>query len=223
MARKVTTAGPPSTTALMIECSRGHPRAAASAPARRFGGPGSADRCRLPPGSAVGSSWAGGSSLGRLGSIRLGGSGGPGLRGPVPRAGSSAISSRVRPRPSAAEADDLALVHDRDAVGEGVDLVELGGDDDHGVALSRCATIGLWTNSIEPTSRPRVGWLASSTLSAADLAGDDDLLLVAAGQVAGRGLRPTGSACRTRRPGVTAFSWIASRSSEMPEANGGRS
>ncbi len=30
--------------------------------------------------------------------------------------------------------------------------------------LSRWATICLCTNSIEPTSRPRVGWLASSTL-----------------------------------------------------------
>src|SRR5262249_22938686 len=34
-----------------------------------------------------------------------------------------------------AERDDPALVHDRDAVGQGVDLVEFGGDDQHRYAL----------------------------------------------------------------------------------------
>ena len=62
------------------------------------------------------------------------------------------------------------------------------------VPASRLATIWLWMNSIEPTSIPRVGWSAMSRVrGAAELAGDDELLLVAAGQGVGRhraGWRP---------------------------------
>ena len=48
---------------------------------------------------------------------------------------------------------------------------------------SRWATIWRWMNSIEPTSRPRVGWAAMSSLQGrGQLARDDHLLLVAARQ-----------------------------------------
>ena len=55
------------------------------------------------------------------------------------------------------------------------------------VPSSRFSTIRRWMYSIEPTSRPRVGWAASEELDrAAELAGHDHLLLVAARQVARR-------------------------------------
>ena len=51
---------------------------------------------------------------------------------------------------------------------------------------SRSATMRRCRYSIAPTSRPRVGWAAIEHLRVArDLAGDDDLLLVPAGQPAG--------------------------------------
>ena len=37
------------------------------------------------------------------------------------------------------------------------------------VPWSRSRTIRLWTNSMEPTSRPRVGWLAMSSRSGRDI------------------------------------------------------
>ncbi len=49
-----------------------------------------------------------------------------------------------------------------------------------GVPLSRSWTILRCRNSIEPTSTPRVGWLAMNSLSGrGELAGEHDLLLVA--------------------------------------------
>ena len=53
------------------------------------------------------------------------------------------------------------------------------------VPSSRLATIRLWMYSIEPTSRPRVGWRRDQQLERPrELARHDHLLLVAAGQVA---------------------------------------
>ena len=54
---------------------------------------------------------------------------------------------------------------------------------------SRCSTIRLWMYSIDPTSRPRVGWAATTSLTGRrELAGDDDLLLVAARERPGVGV-----------------------------------
>ena len=55
---------------------------------------------------------------------------------------------------------------------------------------SRFAMTWRWMNSMLPTSRPRVGWSRTSDAQlAAELARDDRLLLVAAGQRAGRDVR----------------------------------
>ena len=88
---------------------------------------------------------------------------------------------------------------------------------------SRCSTMRRCTNSIDPTSRPRVGWLASSTLmsrltSRATMTFcwfPPDRVRVG---VATDEVRTSNSATR-----LTAFFWIASRFSAMPEANGLRS
>ena len=81
------------------------------------------------------------------------------------------------------------------------------------VPVSRSSTIRLWMNSIEPTSTPRVGCEAISSFRVADeLAGQHDLLLVAAGQRADRRSRSTGCGCRTPRSGLRRCSSIASRS-----------
>ena len=83
-----------------------------------------------------------------------------------------------------AEAGDPALVHHRDPVGQRVDLVQLGGDDDaRRRPWSRCSTIRLCTNSIEPDVQA-AGRLAGHQHLAvpAELPGQDHLLLVAAGQ-----------------------------------------
>ena len=87
-----------------------------------------------------------------------------------------------------AEAGDPALVHDRDPVGQRVDLVELGGDDDHGDAVVAL----LDDPAVHELDRPDVeaaGRLARDQhlVLAPDLPGQDDLLLVAAGERARRG------------------------------------
>ena len=88
---------------------------------------------------------------------------------------------------------------------------------------SRCWTIRRWTNSMEPTSRPRVGWLAISTLCSrpTSLARMTFCWLppdsVPAG-VAGEPVRTSNSSIR-----AAAFVRIAGRFRLMPEANGGRS
>ena len=80
-------------------------------------------------------------------------------------------------------ADDLALVDDEDAVGERQDLLQLERDEQDALPSSRSSTSRRWTNSIAPTSRPRVGCAAISTRRVAvDLAREHDLLLVAAGE-----------------------------------------
>ena len=51
------------------------------------------------------------------------------------------------------------------------------------VPASRLAIVWRWMNSMLPTSRPRVGWSSDEQAQvAAELARDDDLLLVAARQ-----------------------------------------
>ena len=143
----------------------------------------------------------------------------------LPRRRPSAGRVPAREWSGGQNADDPALVHDGDPVGQRVDLVELGRDDQRPpTPLSRWATIRLCTNSIEPTSRPRVGWLASSTLHvAAHLAGDDHLLLVAAGQRARVVSAPTWSARRTPAPGWSPTRGWRPGSGRCPEAYGGRS
>ena len=91
------------------------------------------------------------------------------------------------------------------------------------VPLSRSAMIRLWMNSIEPTSTPRVGCEAISTLSGAgQLPGDDDLLLVAARQRRRPASPWTGCGCRTPRSAASAFVAIAPRLSAMPLENSSR-
>ena len=91
------------------------------------------------------------------------------------------------------------------------------------VPASRFAIAWRWMNSMLPTSRPRVGWSRMSSFSVAvELAGDDDLLLVAARQRA----RVTSARRRPdvelRRSARSAASSIAPSSRRMPRANGGR-
>ena len=71
----------------------------------------------------------------------------------------------------------------RDPVGELEDLVELGRDEQGRRARVALGDGRRWMNSMLPTSRPRVGWTRSGAVgSALELAGEHELLLVAAGQ-----------------------------------------
>ena len=81
-------------------------------------------------------------------------------------------------------AHDLALVDDEDPVGQRADLLELERDEQDRRGRRRArSTRRRWTNSIAPTSRPRVGCAAiEHARVAGDLARDDALLLVAARQ-----------------------------------------
>ena len=88
---------------------------------------------------------------------------------------------------------------------------------------SRCSTIRRCTNSIDPTSRPRVGWLAIRSLCSrpSSLARMTFCWLPPDSEPAGRaadGVRTSNSAIRS-----SAFFAIAGRCRLMPEANGGRS
>ncbi len=81
---------------------------------------------------------------------------------------------------------DAALVERDDAVGQRVDLVELGRDQQHRPALGLLLQDLRQTNSIAPTSRPRVGCAATKSFGIGlELAGQDQLLLVAARQGSG--------------------------------------
>src|SRR6516225_165071 len=86
-----------------------------------------------------------------------------------------------------AERNDSALVHDGDAVGQGVNLVELGGDDQHRHAL---VPLGdqAFVHELDRADVQAAGRLADDHQLdvAAHLPGDHDLLLVAAGQHPGR-------------------------------------
>src|SRR5499427_9111205 len=94
------------------------------------------------------------------------------------------------------ERDDLALVHDGDAVGQGVDLVELGGDDQHRYTLVPLGDEAL-VHELDRADVQASGRLADDHQLdvPAHLPGDHDLLLVAAGQ------RP-GGRCGGRGPHV---------------------
>ena len=88
---------------------------------------------------------------------------------------------------------------------------------------SRCSTMRRCTNSIEPTSRPRVGWLASSSrISLLSSRARMTFCWLPPDSV------PTGRSTDVVRTSnsstrLTALARIASRSSATPEANGGRS
>ncbi len=88
---------------------------------------------------------------------------------------------------------------------------------------SRCCTMRRCTNSIEPTSRPRVGWLATSTLCSrpSSLARMTFCWLppdsVPTG-VSAEVVRTSNSCTRS-----AAFLAMAARSRLIPEENGGRS
>src|SRR6516164_8798845 len=86
-----------------------------------------------------------------------------------------------------AEGNDLALVHDGDAVGQGVDLVELGRDDHHRHALVPLGDQAL-VYKLDRADVEAAGRLADDHQLdvAAHLPGDHDLLLIAAGQRPGR-------------------------------------
>ena len=86
----------------------------------------------------------------------------------------------------AVDTQDLALVDDRDAVGQAEDLRQFGGDHDDGLAFvlfaEDRAVHMLDGAEIEATCR----LVKDDDLTAAvDFAGQDDLLLVAAGQALG--------------------------------------
>ena len=86
---------------------------------------------------------------------------------------------------------DRALVHDHDAVGQSEDLIEVLADQEHadaaGRGLAQVLVHGLDRADIEPTGRSRGNEHARL---ARELAGEDDLLQVAAGEPARRGVRP---------------------------------
>ena len=116
----------------------------------------------------------------------------------------------------------VAAVDHADAVGEGQDLVELGRHQQHGGALSRISMIRRWMNSIEPTSRPRVGWATTSSFTVAgELAGDDHLLLVAAREVVRRRPLALGRAdVELARPASSAWRSMAPVVAQPSAANG---
>ena len=98
---------------------------------------------------------------------------------------------RHRGRP---EAGDPALVHDRDPVRERVDLVQLGRDDEHGhavVALLHDAAV----HELDRADVEATGRLAGHQhlVLPPEFPGQDDLLLVAAGQRAHRRVRGLGA------------------------------
>src|ERR1019366_9276027 len=120
------------------------------------------------------------------------------------------------------ETGDLALVHDRDPVREGVDLVEFGGDDEHGHAL-----VALFDDAaVHELDRAHVqpaGGLATSTLCSrpSSLARmtfcwlpPDSVPTGASTEV----VRTSNSFTRS-----AALLAMASRLSLMPDAYGGRS
>src|SRR5580658_911078 len=86
-----------------------------------------------------------------------------------------------------AEAGDLALVHDRDPVRQGINLVQLrGDDDDRDPAVALLDDLGV--NELDRADIQAAGWLAGQEqlVSPAQFPGDHDLLLVASGQGSGR-------------------------------------
>ena len=92
------------------------------------------------------------------------------------------------------DADDPAVVHHRDPVGEGEDLVELGRDQHHGrpaVALGDDPAV----DELDGAHVDAAGGLGGDEhlQVAGELAGHDDLLLVAARQRADGGLRALGA------------------------------
>ena len=127
----------------------------------------------------------------------------PGRRGRVVVVAARHQHARVprRERPGRPEPGDLALVHDRDPVGQRVDLVQLCRDDQHGHALVALAprSAGARTRSNPRPGPGSAGWPPAAVLPA-ELPGQDDLLLVAAGQRARRRVRSRWSGRRTRRP-----------------------
>jgi len=83
--------------------------------------------------------------------------GGRSYRARLPRAAGHPRSRALpRSRPDRL-AGDLPLVDDEDAVGERDHLLELERDEQNARPSSRSSTSRLCTNSIAPTSRPRVG------------------------------------------------------------------
>ena len=114
-------------------------------------------------------------------------------------------------------AHDPALVHDRDPIGQGQDLVEVLADQQDRGAAARRSSSSRWTVSIAPTSRPRVGWTA--TISAGpefDLAREDQPLQVATRQQPRLGVdRRRGDAYSSLRPSASAR---AARVVEEPAA-----
>ena len=108
-----------------------------------------------------------------------------------PRSSAPAIISPIRSRPTLGgdDADDRPAEHHRDPVGEREDLVELGGDQQHGgapVALLDDPPVDVLDRAdVQPAGR--LGGDQQPDRPG-QLAGDDDLLLVAAGQRADRRL-----------------------------------
>ena len=112
---------------------------------------------------------------------------------------------RAPPRSPGRElADDLALVHDEDAVGQGQHLLELERDQQHRLVLRRAprpaAVDELDGADVEAPRRLRGD---EDARVAVDLAGQDDLLLVAARDARPGGLGPpprTSNSLISRRP-----------------------
>ena len=96
--------------------------------------------------------------------------------------------------------DPAAIQHD-DAVGDRQQFVELARDQQHADAAARGrADLAIDRGSTAPTSRPRVGWAATSTTRSVkrQLARQHRLLLVAAGEAGERDLGAGGAHVEAR-------------------------
>ena len=120
-------------------------------------------------------------------------------------------------RPAVDDGDQLAAIDDGDPVRQLEDLVELGGDQQDAVPASRLAIAWRWMNSMLPDVEAARRLVEHQQPQVArELAGDDDLLLVAAGQRPGRARRRTASGRRTRAIRSSAVVRIAASLRRMP-------
>ena len=122
-------------------------------------------RSSVPAGPEVGGAW-------RLHS-----------RPPASPIAASSMTVVLRRLIAAQLADQAALAHDQDAVGDGEDLRQVRRDDDDGRAPARQVEEQLWISALAPTSTPRVGSSTMRTTGARAATCQGHLLLVAAAEL----------------------------------------